>query len=261
MNTKVSHARPHASDPDPDPALSLGANLKRVVAYSGIFFFLVSALALLAMIWLSLKPQFVAPLRQRTESATQSRPNPAAPSAPPVSAPNDSHKASPDKPTAKESDDKNEAFPVTLFVPMFLFCAAVFSAGMGYLLLRTAGAATRRVIPWEDYEILKALLYHNNQPGIDSYIRLSSLTGFIGVFTKIGLSGLPLATIGLTIIFAILGLFSGTHKELFDFAKLTLGAFIGSYVQRSALEGQKSAETQSRSQRPTLNPAEPEPRR
>jgi hypothetical protein len=66
-----------------------------------------------------------------------------------------------------------------------------------------------------------------------SYIRLSSLSGLVGTFTKIGLSGLPLATIGLTFIFTLLSVFGA---NFFDLARLTLGAFIGSYVQRTATE-------------------------
>ncbi len=36
------------------------------------------------------------------------------------------------------------------------------------------------------------------------YVRLSSLSGITGFFQKIGVSGLPLATIFLTLIFALL---------------------------------------------------------
>jgi hypothetical protein len=80
------------------------------------------------------------------------------------------------------------------------------------------------------------MLLSKNQTGIDNYIRLSSLTGIIGAFTKLGLSGLPLATIALTITFALMALITlrsdATSKAMLDLCKLTLGAFIGSYVQK-----------------------------
>jgi hypothetical protein len=39
---------------------------------------------------------------------------------------------------------------------------------------------------------------------VTQYIRLRSLTGFTGTFTMLGLTGLPLATIGLTILFSLM---------------------------------------------------------
>src|SRR4051794_27472114 len=51
------------------------------------------------------------------------------------------------------------------------------------------------------------------------------------LFTKLGLTGLPLATISLTIIFSLLA--TANPGTFLDLAKLTLGAFIGSYVQRN----------------------------
>jgi hypothetical protein len=56
------------------------------------------------------------------------------------------------------------------------------------------------------------------------------LATFTGSFTQLGLTGLPLATIGLTLFFSFLAL---VHPDGFlDLTKLTLGAFIGSFVQR-----------------------------
>ena len=69
---------------------------------------------------------------------------------------------------------------------------------------------------------------------INQYIRVRSLSGFTGGFTKVGLTGLPLTTVGLTVLFTILALaFYSEDKifsSVFDLAKLTLGAFIGSYI-------------------------------
>jgi hypothetical protein len=116
-------------------------------------------------------------------------------------------------------------------VPIVLLACAILCSFIGYLLLRTAGAAFKEVIPRQDYELLSRLLLNQPNKGIDHYVRLSSLTGLTGVFTKVGLTGLPLATISLTIIFTALSIFS---DQFFDLAKLTLGAFIGSYVQKRA---------------------------
>ena len=127
---------------------------------------------------------------------------------------------------------------------VLLMFAAVIAAAIGYGLLRAAGAADRQVIPKQDYELIRELLLAGNQGGIDQYIRLSSLSGIVGNFTKVGLSGLPLATIALTVMFTVLAL-TGADKfgdKFFDLAKLTLGAFIGSYVQRSVSERAASGE-------------------
>jgi hypothetical protein len=56
-------------------------------------------------------------------------------------------------------------------------------------------------------------------------------SGATGTFTKIGLTGLPLATILLTIFLGVAGL---VNAQFFDLAKLTLGAFLGSFVQRQS---------------------------
>jgi hypothetical protein len=132
--------------------------------------------------------------------------------------------------------------------PLILLAAACIAAFVGYILLRTGGTATRDTIPRQDYPLLSRLLLDNNIVGINQYIRLSSLGGFAGVFAKIGLSGLPLATIGLTVIFTILSLWGG--DKIFDLAKLTLGAFIGSYVQQSVTERITAGEERPQSPRP-----------
>lgn len=117
------------------------------------------------------------------------------------------------------------------FAPIVLLLAAVLAAFLGYLLLRVAGTASKEIIPRQDYALLSELLLSDKEKGVDQYVRLSSLSGMTGVFTKVGLTGLPLATITLTIFFTVLSLFtSGT--AFIDLAKLTLGAFIGSYVQK-----------------------------
>lgn len=111
-----------------------------------------------------------------------------------------------------------------------LFVLFTFSI-LAFLCFRGAGSINRNVIPDADRSLLTSLIIKDEQ-GIDQYIRLSSLSGTTGFFTKLGLTGLPLATIGLTILFTLLYMGSG-NVTLFDLAKLTLGAFLGSYVQKA----------------------------
>jgi hypothetical protein len=96
-------------------------------------------------------------------------------------------------------------------------------------LLRAAGVTTKEVLPQRDYAILSVAVQSGDDRAISEYIRLSSLTRVTGTFTHIGLTGLPLATIFLTIVLSLLGVFV---PGFFDLAQLTLGGFIGSYVQK-----------------------------
>jgi len=95
---------------------------------------------------------------------------------------------------------------------------------------------SRIVIPDEDRALLENLIREANEKAIDQYVRLSSLSGATGTATKLGLTGLPLATVGLTIFFSAISIFGA--QGFLDLAKLTLGAFIGSFVQR-AVSGER----------------------
>ncbi len=110
-----------------------------------------------------------------------------------------------------------------------LFFAGLVTSGVGYMILSAAGAASREIIPNRDRKELWDLMQNNNEKGMDQYVRLHSLTGLTGFFTKVGLTGLPLATIGLTVFLAIVGIW---HETFFQLAQLTLGAFLGSFVQK-----------------------------
>ena len=130
-------------------------------------------------------------------------------------------------------NDKDYAFirfilPNALYV--LLTAVAIFSAYIGYRLTVAAGATRNPVIPAEDYALLSPLVKDGKTEAIDQYVRLSSLVKFTGTFTQLGLTGLPLATIFLTIFFSFLAIISG--DSFLDLTKLTLGAFIGSFVQR-----------------------------
>ena len=122
------------------------------------------------------------------------------------------------------------------------FLCGILSIFVGYVLLDRAGGIGRETIPKQDIELIERLetLKRSEKGGVGSYVILSSLKGATGFFTKIGITGLPLATIALTIIFgtlAILNLSNETaSNRLFDFANLTLGAFLASYVQKKEKE-------------------------
>src|SRR5215213_1835202 len=113
---------------------------------------------------------------------------------------------------------------ITIYIaPLAILIIGVFCTIVGTHLLKAAGIVTRHVIPPQDYELLSRAIGTGNEQAITEYVRLSSLSGLTGTFTKLGLTGLPLATIVLTILLAVLGLFV---PKFFDLAQLTLGAFI-----------------------------------
>jgi hypothetical protein len=125
---------------------------------------------------------------------------------------------------------------LALYLPHFLlFITTIASGYIGYKLIVAAGASPENPIPPGNYALLAPLIHEGKSEAIDQYVRLCSLSGFTGAFTKLGLTGLPLTTVALTLIFAALALLPvepESQKSFFDLTKLTLGAFIGSFVQR-----------------------------
>jgi hypothetical protein len=117
-----------------------------------------------------------------------------------------------------------------------LFCVVAAIVGLSFF--KYAGRSTNYVIRPEDREELWPLIKTPNVQSVDQYIRLASLSGFSGAFTKVGFTGLPLATVALTLIFVLLSLFYD-KTDLMELAKLTLGAFIGSFVQRQVEQGER----------------------
>ncbi len=156
-------------------------------------------------------------------------------------------------------------FLLAWFLPhLMLFCIIVVSAYVGYKLVVASGASPENPIPPQKYELLAPLVQAGKAEAIDQYVRLSSLRGFTGMFTKLGLTGLPLTTVTLTIMFvilAVLPLGSEEKKNLFDLAKLTLGAFIGSFVQRQVEQRRAghTGEQTSQEGRPAANVRPPLP--
>jgi hypothetical protein len=104
---------------------------------------------------------------------------------------------------------------------------------VGARLVISATSTKRDVIPREDRDLLEPLITESNEKAIEQYVRLSSLAGATGTATRLGLTGLPLITVALTLIFSALELYK-PGGGFMDLTKLTLGAFIGSFVQRAA---------------------------
>jgi hypothetical protein len=116
---------------------------------------------------------------------------------------------------------------------LILLVIAVVAALLGQRLLTNARMAFARTIPSDDLPLVQQAVMDGKPEPIDQYVRLRSLSGWAGNFTKLGITGLPLTTVFLTLIFSVVSLFPFERgNDFLDLAKLTLGAFIGSFVQR-----------------------------
>ena len=116
----------------------------------------------------------------------------------------------------------------------FLVLTSMVAALIGGMLLRAAAYGSKQIIPDEDRGLLEPLISAKDEDAISQYVRISSLTGTTGTFTKLGFTGLPLVTAALGVLFVFLAIFTTkeTSSELMDLGKLVIGAFIGSFVQR-----------------------------
>ncbi len=115
-----------------------------------------------------------------------------------------------------------------------LIIIAIVATSLGKRFLTTVRLADARTIPYDDLELIRQAVIDGKSEPVDQYVRLRSLSGMSGTFTKLGITGLPLTTVLLTLIFSFIALFPSEQAAQFlDLAKLTLGAFIGSFVQRS----------------------------
>jgi hypothetical protein len=114
-----------------------------------------------------------------------------------------------------------------------LLIIAVIAAMLGKGLQQSVQTDSATTIPYHDLELVRQAVIEGRPDPIDQYVRLRALTGMAGNFTKLGVTGLPLTTVFLTLIFSVISLLSvnGTSSAFLDLAKLTLGAFIGSFVQ------------------------------
>jgi hypothetical protein len=131
---------------------------------------------------------------------------------------------------------------------VFIFLLSALCLFFARASFQSSGVLTSGIVPGRDRELVDQAIKNGNSEPIDQYIRLASLNGTIGMFTKVGLTGLPLATILLVVFFSLIAFYeAGTEKyfvSFMDLTKLTLGAFIGSYVQRAVERGNQQAELQ-----------------
>ena len=116
-----------------------------------------------------------------------------------------------------------------------LIAIVILSAIAGYLFLDASNPPAPDAFLPRDRELLSKTIAAGNEQAVTQYLRLRNMRGITGFFQKLGLPGLPIATIFVTLLFTFLAVSVAgeAQKSLFDLAKLTLGAFIGSFVQRS----------------------------
>lgn len=162
------------------------------------------------------------------------------------------------------------------FFPLLLiafFALSFTKASIAFV--KSSDYSRTGVVPPRDLPMIAEAIKQGKPEAVDQYIRLASLTGSVGLFQKIGLTGLPLTTLVLVIFFAFGVLLSSDNSETFkaflDFTKLTLGAFIGSFVQRQverrgqeselqkALSLAKENPTTSQQPAPNSQPSPPNP--
>jgi len=116
----------------------------------------------------------------------------------------------------------------------------ILSFIFGYIMLR------KPKVPESHIALLKHSLEKSEDP-IADYQVISESSGAPGFFNNLGITGLPLATVTITILFCLLAIMSyGINaignapiipedfpKLVLELSKLTLGAFIGSFVAKA----------------------------
>lgn len=134
---------------------------------------------------------------------------------------------------------------------LILLIIGFVTARMGRRLITTVRVTDTKTIPVDDLPLVREAVIKGSSEPIDQYLRLRSLSGFAGNFTKLQVTGLPLTTVFLTLVFSAIALLPISEKlggQFLDLAKLTLGAFIGSFVQgRVEQRKQQQAEATGRS--------------
>jgi hypothetical protein len=113
----------------------------------------------------------------------------------------------------------------------------------GYMML---GGRRSGTIPQEDFRLFDSR-YLSRQDEIGQYGALRKLSGVPGFFRNLGIIGLPLATVSITVLFCSLALAcyiinaangrpvvpDSFPTAVLELSKLTLGAFIGSFVGKA----------------------------
>jgi hypothetical protein len=127
----------------------------------------------------------------------------------------------------------------------------------GYVLLRKPRTP-------ESHSILLQHSLRNSTDPIRDFQAITETSGVPGFFRSLGITGLPLATVTITVLFCLLAIMSyGINalgdkeivpaefpKLVLELSKLTLGAFIGSFVSRSQSAGTPTRQQPNRSSRP-----------
>lgn len=142
-------------------------------------------------------------------------------------------------------------------LPKILFPVAAAAGAAGFAIARTVRnsfttASDKALIPAVQ-ELLGEAIRNSSDP-VAEFTRLSGLVGATGIFRKLELSGMPLATILMTLAFCLfpIGIAALKNQQLIadsgdissafiDMAKLTLGAFIGSFVTKSSTRDTETA--------------------
>jgi hypothetical protein len=135
---------------------------------------------------------------------------------------------------------------------LVLLLVGFITSSIGRRLLTTVKFSDTRTIPIDDLPLIKEAVIKGNPEPIDQYLRLRSLSGIAGSFTKLQITGLPLTTVFLTLVFSAIAMIPLSDpkmpEQFLDLAKLTLGAFIGSFVQgRVEQRKQQQAESTGKS--------------
>src|SRR5262249_24783604 len=80
------------------------------------------------------------------------------------------------------------------------------AASLGKRLLTSLRLVDTRTIPYEDLPLVRRAVIDGKSEPIHQYVRLRSLSGMSGNFTKLGVTGLPLTTVFLTLVFSCVSL-------------------------------------------------------
>src|SRR5207237_5894632 len=96
----------------------------------------------------------------------------------------------------------------------------MLSAWLGFSLIRSLRMGRREVIPRQDKDILGPAIGKAENP-IDEYVKLSGLIGVTGFFRKLEFSGMPLATILMTLILCLLSIGSYALNKYWKDVEIT----------------------------------------
>ena len=138
-------------------------------------------------------------------------------------------------------NETGKPISVTLWATYALIAVAAIASFAAALTSFDASnpSAPDVIPPYDRDEFFRKIKDRDPESAMSAYFRLRSLRGVSGFFQKMEIVGLPLATIILTILFALMAIAAANggddtaSVEFLDAMKLTLGALIGSFVQRA----------------------------